>query len=72
MSSFTGIVLSIRMNEFSVMGDIELMFHQVNVPTTDKVALRFLWREKVKHPVEDNIMNAHLFGKKDEKVLRRN
>ena len=28
-------------------------------------ALRFLWRDNVEHPIEDYIMNVHLFGKKD-------
>ena len=57
------IILRFRMNEFAVMADIKQMFHQVNVPTTDKDALQFLWRDNVKHPIEDNIMNVHLFGK---------
>ena len=56
------IILRFRMNEFAVMADIKQMFHQVNVPTTDKDALQFLWTDNVKHPIED-IMNVHLFGK---------
>ena len=65
LSSLIGIILQFRINEFAVMEDIEQMFHQVNVPTTDRDALRFLWRDNVEHPIEDYIMNAHLFGKKD-------
>ena len=65
LSSLIGIILRFRINEFAVMGDIEQMFHQVNVPTTDRDALRFLWRDNVEHPIEDYIMNANLFGKKD-------
>ena len=65
LSSFIGIILHFRINEFAVMGSMEQMFHQVNVPTTDKDALRFLWRDNVKHPIEDYIMNVHLFGNKD-------
>ena len=58
-------ILRYRINEFAVMGDIEQMLHQVNVPTTDRDALRFLWRDNVEHIIEDYIMNVHLFGKKD-------
>ena len=65
LSSLIGIILRFRINEFAVMGDIEQMFHQVNVPTTDRDALRFLWRDNVEHPIEDYIINVHLFGKKD-------
>ena len=42
LSSLIGIILRFRINEFAVMGDIEQMLHQVNVPTTDRDALRFL------------------------------
>ena len=48
LSSLIGIILRFRINEFAVMGDIEQMFHQVNVPTTDRDALRFLWRDNVR------------------------
>ena len=44
LSSLIGIILRFRMNEFAVIGETEQMFHQVNVPTTDKGALQFLWR----------------------------
>ena len=53
------------MNEFLDMGDIEQIFIQVNVLTTDRDAVRCLWRDKVKHPFEEYIMNVHFFGKKD-------
>ena len=62
-------ILRYRINEFAVMGDIEQMLHQVNVTTTDRDALRFLWRDNVEHPVEDYIMNVHLFWKKDSLCL---
>ena len=65
LSSLIGIILRFRMNEFAVIGETEQMFHQVNVPTTDKGALQFLWRDNVKHPTEDYITNVHLLGKKD-------
>ena len=65
LSNLIGIILQFRINEFAVMGDIVQMFHQVNVPTTDRDVLQFLWRDNVKHPTEDYIMNVNIFGKKD-------
>ena len=65
LSNLIGIILPFRINEFAVVGDTEKMFHQVYVLTTDRDALRFLWRGDVEHPVEDYIMNVHLFGKKN-------
>ena len=65
LSNLIGIILHFRINEFAVMGDIVQMFHQVNVPTTDRDVLQFLWRDNVKHPTEDYIMNVNIFGKKD-------
>ena len=59
LSNLIGIILPFRINEFAVMGDTEKMFHQVYVLTTDRDALRFLWRGDVEHPVEDYIMNVH-------------
>ena len=58
LSSLIGIILRFRINEFAVMGDIEQMFHQVNVPTTDRDALRFLWRNNAEHPIEDYIISC--------------
>ena len=63
--SLTGIILHFRINKYAVMENIVEMFHQVNVPATDRDALQFLWRDNVEHPIEDYIMNVHLFGKKD-------
>ena len=62
-------IVSLWKKNISVMGDIEQMLHQVNVTTTDRDALRFLWRDNVEHPVEDYIMNVQLFGKKDSLCL---
>ena len=65
LSSLMRIILHFRMNEFAVTEDTEQMFHQVNLPTTDRAALGVLWKDNVKHPIEEYIMNLHLFGKKD-------
>ena len=40
-NSLIGIILRSRINELAVMGDIEQMFLQVNVPTTDRDASQF-------------------------------
>ena len=45
LSSFIGIILRLRINEFAVMGNIEQMFHQVNVPTTDKCFAFFVEKQ---------------------------
>ena len=63
LNSLIGIILRFRMNEFAVIGDIEQMFHQVNVQNTDRDASRFLWRDNVKYPIEDYIMNVHYLGR---------
>ena len=40
--SLTGIILRFIINGFAVMGDIEQMFYQANVPTSYRDALQFL------------------------------
>ena len=48
LSSLIGIILRFKINEFAVMGNIEQMLYQVNVPATDRDAFRFLWRDNVR------------------------
>ena len=40
-----GVLLRFREEHVGVMGDIETMFHQVNVPDTQCSFLKFLWWE---------------------------
>ena len=40
--SLIGIILRFLINRFAVMGDIEQMFYQVNVPTSYRDALQLL------------------------------
>ena len=47
------------------MGDIEAMFHQVKVLKEDTESLRFLWCANSSSPINEYIMQAHIFGKTD-------
>ena len=47
------------------MGDIEAMFHQVKVLKEETESLRFLWRSNSSLPINEYIMQAHIFGKTD-------
>ena len=47
------------------MGDIEAMFHQVKVLKEETESLRFLWRANSSLPINEYIMQAHIFGMTD-------
>ena len=65
LNNLFAVLLRFRKNEFAVMSDIEKMFHQVGVKRSDRDSLRFLWRDSPKLPINDYVMNVHLFGKTD-------
>ena len=51
------------MGQYSVVADIEQMFHQLKIKESDQVALGFSWRAtKFENPI-DCVMTVHLFGK---------
>ena len=43
VNSLTGVLMRFRQENIAVMGDIESIFHQVNVSEEDTESLRFLW-----------------------------
>ena len=47
------------------MGDIEAMFHQVKVLKEETESLRFLWRANSSLPINEYIMQVHIFGMTD-------
>ena len=65
LSSLIGILMRFREGQFAIMGDIEAMFHQVQVIKEDTDSLRFLWRTNPNLPINEYIMQVHLFGKTD-------
>ena len=52
LSSLIGVILRLQLWETFNRSSIRDVF-------------QFLWRDNVKHPLEDYIMNAYLFGKED-------
>ena len=46
------------------MGDVEATFHQVKVPDTQFISLKFLWWEDsgTSREILDYEMTAHIFG----------
>lgn len=63
-SSLLGVLMRFRQHPVAFMGDIQAMFHQVNVPEEDRNFLRFLWwpgGDTTQAPVPYRMM-VHLFG----------
>ena len=44
-SNLIGVLLRFRRESIAIQGDIQSMFHQVQIPTNDRDKLRFLWWE---------------------------
>ena len=63
LTSQVGVLLRFRQYPVPVAGDIEKMYHQVQVPEKDRSALRFLYQSPGSTgPVETYQMNRHVFG----------
>ena len=63
-STLLGVLLRFRQEPVAIMGDVQAMFHQVQVPEKDRDFLRFLWwpeGDLTKHVAEFR-MTVHLFG----------
>ena len=63
LSNLIGELMRFREGQFAIMGDIESMFHQVNVLKEHADSLRLLWRTKPSLPINEYIMQAHIFYK---------
>ena len=57
-------VLRFRENGIAVVGDVETMYHQVEVPVRDRDALRLIWskNDELDGELKDYRMTVHLFG----------
>ena len=65
LNSLAGTLLHFRQGKYSMIADIEKMFHQFIVQGKDRDALRFLWRSNKGEEFHDLRMNVHVFGKVD-------
>ena len=65
LNNLVGVLLKFHEEQFTIIGDINQMFHQVQVLPTDRDALRFLFRFSKDVPIDTYKMNAHLVGKAD-------
>lgn len=59
-----GVLLRFRQHEVAVMGDLEQMFYQIQVPEKHRSLLRFLWWPEGNTSLEpvEHEMCVHLFG----------
>ena len=63
-NNVTGVLLRFREDEVAFVGDIEAMFHQVNVPENQRDYLRFLWwpNGDLSTDLQEYRMTVHIFG----------
>ncbi|XP_028395685.1 uncharacterized protein LOC114519713 [Dendronephthya gigantea] len=63
-NTLVGVLTRFRQEPIGFMGDIEAMFYQVRVPTTQRDFLRFLWwpNADLESNIEEYRMTVHLFG----------
>ena len=63
-NNLLGVLLRFRQENVAILGDIEAMFHQVNVPPKDRDCLRFHWwpSGNLDNSPQEFRMTAHLFG----------
>ena len=65
-NNLIGVLIRFRNFPFTLVADIEGMFHQVRVADKDKDSLRFLWVEKENSTTFSTYeMNVHIFGATD-------
>ena len=61
-----GVLIRFRNFPYTLVADIEGMFHQVRVSDADRDSLRFLWVEKETSTTFSTYqMNVHIFGATD-------
>ena len=65
LSSLIDVLMRFGESQLAIMRDIEAMFHQVKVFKKDTDSLRSLWRTNPSLPINEYIMQAHIFGKTD-------
>ena len=63
-NSLIGVLLRFRRESFAIQGDIQSMFHQVQVPPEDRDLLRFLWWKNgsLENDLQSYRMCVYLFG----------
>ena len=63
-NSLVGVLVRFRKEDVAVMADIEAMYHQVNVPDSQRSFLRFLWWPDGNFELdpEEYEMCVHIFG----------
>ena len=69
LNKLVTVITKFRNGKYTIIGDIEKMFHQIFVDPKDVDSLRYLWRDNHDDPLLDCQMNVHLFGKVDSPVL---
>ena len=63
-NSIIGVLTRFRQEKIAFIGDIEAMFYQVHVPSSQQDCLRFLWWPDgdLQSPLEEYRMSVHIFG----------
>ncbi|XP_055621992.1 uncharacterized protein LOC129765605 [Toxorhynchites rutilus septentrionalis] len=60
--SLPGVLFRFRQRQIAVTGDIQEMFHQVLIRSSDRQSQRFLWRNDSSFPIDVYEMNVATFG----------
>ena len=63
-NSFLGVLCRFRLEPIAIMGDIQSMFHQVELPEKDRDLMRFLWWKDgdLNEPPQEYRIKVYLFG----------
>ena len=64
LNSLIGILIRFRQERIAVVGDVEAMYHRVQVYDEDQQFLRFLWWKdgNIHGPIEEFCMKVQVFG----------